>query len=155
MRGMPGTRQDERGRVDQKNRTRDAIIRAAGDLLGAGGVPTIPDAASEARVSQATAYRYFPTQDSLLAAVVEREMRSAIRVLEGRLAPSGDAEEDLTRLADAIFEEILLREPAHRSLLHLALERWFAEGDGHGRQRVGDRGGRIAFVAQALEPLRP
>ena len=55
------------GRESQKNRTRKALIEAARRLMGAGQHPTVPEAAEAAGISRATAYRYFPTQEMLLA----------------------------------------------------------------------------------------
>ena len=54
------------GRVNQKERTRAAIIEAARDLSGSGTEITMSVVAATARVSEATAYRYFPDLASLL-----------------------------------------------------------------------------------------
>ena len=54
-------------RVQQKERTRTAILDAARELVRAGGEVTMPLVAASARVSEATAYRYFPDLASLLA----------------------------------------------------------------------------------------
>src|SRR5262245_59503744 len=56
-------------RANQKQRTRAAIVEAAGRLLRRGGTPTVAEAAEEAKVSRATAYRYFPTPEDLLLEV--------------------------------------------------------------------------------------
>lgn len=53
-------------RSAQKRRTRRAIIEAATRLVAEGVVPTVAQAAERAEVSRATAYRYFPTQGSLI-----------------------------------------------------------------------------------------
>lgn len=63
---MPVLRQDT-GRVEQKRRTRESLMAAAVSLLREGRTPTVAEAADRAGVSRATAYRYFPTQDTLLA----------------------------------------------------------------------------------------
>src|SRR5439155_18759561 len=60
-------------RANQKQRTRAAIIEAAAALLRAGTPPTVAEAAEKALVSRATAYRYFPTQESLLVDVAQVE----------------------------------------------------------------------------------
>src|SRR5690242_20152399 len=54
------------GRVNQKRRTRDAIVAAAQAIVDRGESPTVAQAAEAAAVSRTTAYRYFPTQESLL-----------------------------------------------------------------------------------------
>ena len=56
------------GRTRQKARTRDALVRAARDILGEGLSPTVEQAADAAGVARATAYRYFPNQRALLVA---------------------------------------------------------------------------------------
>jgi AcrR family transcriptional regulator len=56
------------GRSSQKQRTRNALVDAARDLIAAGIDPTIEDAAQHASVSRATAYRYFATKRELLIA---------------------------------------------------------------------------------------
>src|SRR6478752_4337329 len=58
-----------KGRESQKNRTRKALVAAAGALMRAGRQPTVTDVAEAAGISRATAYRYFPTQEMLLAEV--------------------------------------------------------------------------------------
>ena len=56
------------GRRDrQKLRTRRALLAAAARFLSEGRQPTVAEVAEAAEISRATAYRYFPTQDSLLA----------------------------------------------------------------------------------------
>src|SRR3954471_19322331 len=54
------------GRSSQKQRTRNALLAAARDLIAAGADPTIEDAARRASISRATAYRYFATKRELL-----------------------------------------------------------------------------------------
>ena len=66
MKVMPILRQDT-GRVEQKRRTRESLMAAGVSLLREGRTPTVAEAADRAGVSRATAYRYFPTQDTLLA----------------------------------------------------------------------------------------
>ena len=56
------------GRVDQKRRTRDALIAAARELVASGETPTVEGAAEAASISRTTAYRYFPNQRALLVA---------------------------------------------------------------------------------------
>ena len=54
------------GRVDQKRRTRDALVAAARELVARGPDPTVEAAAEAASISRTTAYRYFPNQRALL-----------------------------------------------------------------------------------------
>src|SRR5579885_891690 len=67
FRQAAAARISKNGRIAQKERTRSELLRAAGELLRAGSVPTVSDVADAARISRTTAYRYFPTQELLLA----------------------------------------------------------------------------------------
>src|SRR5438445_671818 len=73
---MVFSRQEEflaTGRRNQKQRTREAILDSATRLARAGHTPSIADVAKDARVSTATAYRYFPNPESLWADVGIRQ----------------------------------------------------------------------------------
>ena len=50
--------QTSSGRVNQKTRTRNAIVQAAAELSRTGREVTMPEVAKAALVSEATAYRY-------------------------------------------------------------------------------------------------
>ena len=62
--GVTGTT-GTRGRINQKLRTRNAIVAAAAELSRTGRELTMPEVARTALVSEATAYRYFPDLASL------------------------------------------------------------------------------------------
>src|SRR6267378_2415699 len=67
------------GRTQQKQRTRQALVTAARDMVAQGVTPTVEEAAAKASVSRTTAYRYFPSQRVLLlAAHPEIEARSLL-----------------------------------------------------------------------------
>ena len=55
------------GRPNQRRRTRKDLLLAAGRLMQQGRKPTLDEIAEHALVSRATAYRYFPNVDALLA----------------------------------------------------------------------------------------
>src|SRR5882757_11321904 len=57
-------------RANQKDRTRQAIIDAALEFIEEGVMPSVVEAAERAKVSRATAYRYFPTQPDLAGTLV-------------------------------------------------------------------------------------
>ena len=56
------------GRTRQKERTRNALIAAARNLVAQGVTPTVEEAATAASISRTAAYRYFPNQRALLLA---------------------------------------------------------------------------------------
>ena len=72
---------DETGRVNQKRRTHDAIVRAAAELIGTGRDVTMPEIAQAALVSEATAYRYFPDLPSLLQEAVAGQLTTPAEAL--------------------------------------------------------------------------
>ena len=102
MRDVAGQRE----RVNQKRRTRAALVQAARELLEQGRTPTIADVADEALVSRATAYRYFPSQEHLLLDVVLERSIDEIDRAVAAAAGSADAAARIEGLVSAIQEEI-------------------------------------------------
>ena len=72
---------NETGRINQKRRTHDAIVRAAAELIGTGRDVTMPEIARAALVSEATAYRYFPDLPSLLQEAVAGQLTTPAEAL--------------------------------------------------------------------------
>src|ERR1700757_4086370 len=85
------------GRVNQKARTRAAIVQALQDLARSGAEITMPAVAKAALVSEATAYRYFPDLVSLL-----REAAAGIGPDPAEaLAPVADSDDPVERVGYA------------------------------------------------------
>ncbi|MEA2444199.1 MAG: hypothetical protein QOJ12_1491, partial [Thermoleophilales bacterium] len=136
---------EETGRTSQKTRTREALVSAARELLATGATPTIEQAAAAASVGRATAYRYFPNQRALLTATFPALAEAS---LLGE-APPADAQARLEIVVDAIARQVVEHEPELRNMLRLSLE-----PDPTKRGDLPFRTGRrIAWVAEALEPL--
>ena len=131
------------GRQDQKARTRQALVAATRRLLAAGVTPTVEEAATAARISRTTAYRYFPNQRSLLtAAHPEIEHRSLLPD-----PPPTEVEARLDLVMRAFTRITLDWEPQLRASLRLSLE--------PGADQPPLRGGRaIGWIEEALAPLR-
>ncbi|WP_110319468.1 TetR family transcriptional regulator [Mycolicibacterium moriokaense] len=131
------------GRRNQKARTRAALVAATRTLLGQGLIPTVEQAAQAAQIARTTAYRYFPNQRALLAAVrPEIEQTS--------LLPD-PAPSDVPARLELVMRECvrisLEWEPELRTSLRLSLEP-------HG-EMPALRGGRaIGWIEDALAPLR-
>lgn len=144
------------GRTKQKQRTRRAIVDAAQAMVDRGEHPTVATAAAEADMSRTTAYRYFPTQDSLLVELAVRGSVANVDVLlEEIRGQDGDAESHLVALVDSVNRRVLADELLHRSAQRVYLDMWIAAeraGDGHDRQVR--RGQRREWFAVVLEPLR-
>ncbi len=93
----------ETGRVNQKARTRQAIVAAARELARAGSDVTMPEVSRLALVSEATAYRYFPDLVSLLGETLDGLWPSPAQAL----APVADSPDPVERVVFAC--EFLLR----------------------------------------------
>lgn len=149
---MPVSRQDVRVNHNQRNRTRAAIIEAATALLREGRPPTVAEAAERALVSRATAYRYFPTQESLLLDVANVE--ALVKPVEDLVAsfPTDDAAQRLAVLVRTMMPACLSDEALIRTAERVYMDTWLAnQRDGnHTPVRAGRR---MRYIDQALRPL--
>lgn len=142
-------------RANQKERTRAAIVDAATELVRSGVTPTVQTAAEAAKVSRATAYRYFPTQDALLHEILYitpslEDLEAGLPELKGQ-----DAVSQTLWLIDN-FNPLVLREEApYRAAMRIFIETWFANssGDKNDKPRVRE-GRRMRWLEQTLDPLR-
>lgn len=134
------------GRVNQKTRTRDALIAATRQLLSRGVTPTMEAAAAAAAISRTTAYRYFPNLRALLVATYPHIDE---RSLLGSNPPT-DAATRLEIVADDQTSRILTYEPEMRTVLRLSLDADSANSP----DLPMHRGLRIGWIEDALAPLR-
>src|ERR1700761_195038 len=116
MRTMANAQATSRERVNQKQRTRRAIVEAAKRLASSGAEITMPVVAREALVSEATAYRYFPDLASLLQEADEGTWPRP----EDALAPvagSTDAVERVAFAAEFLLRGVLANQGAVRAMI--------------------------------------
>lgn len=109
---MPSTA----GRMNQKLRTRSAILQAAAELSRTGREVTMPEIAKAALVSEATAYRYFPDLVSLLLEAIADQLP----VPEEALAPVADSRDPAQRVAfatDFLLRHVLARQGVVRAMI--------------------------------------
>src|SRR5215831_5154299 len=140
----------QRERVNQKRRTRAALVEAAERLLDRGQAPTVADVADVALVSRATAYRYFPSQEHLLIDVVlERSIEEINRQVDAALG-SSDVAARLEALVAAVQDEVVANEPGFRTLLQLSIAQQQSDSPTVARIR-GER--RLKWIEKALEPI--
>jgi AcrR family transcriptional regulator len=139
------TQAEHTGRANQKERTRTAIVDATRALMRTGAdAITMPSVAKAARVSEATAYRYFPDLVSLLREAVDGDWPRAAEAM----APVEHVTDPVERVAYAT--EVLLRhvqnyQGAVRAMIAATVTRPEAAG-----QRPGARFGLIdAALADA------
>ncbi|HMH93455.1 MAG TPA: TetR/AcrR family transcriptional regulator [Streptosporangiaceae bacterium] len=132
------------GRVNQKARTRTAIVDATRGLIQAGAEITMPAVARAALVSEATAYRYFPDLMSLL-----REAMAGIWPgPEQALAAVGDSPDPVERVAAAaevLLRRVLAAQGAVRAMISASITR--------PELAAGRPGYRFGLIDCALAPL--
>jgi AcrR family transcriptional regulator len=143
----------ETGRVNQKARTRAALVEAAEELLRQGVTPTVAQAAEAAQVGRTTAYRYFPTQESLL---VELSLTVDVSALEALVAEPVDRDGARQRVLDvvqALNRHVQQEQVQYRTAIRLYQDQWleaFARGDTSPTVREGRR---TRWLAESLAPL--
>jgi AcrR family transcriptional regulator len=140
---MSGT-PEEHGRVNQKRRTRTAIIAACQELITAGADINMPAVARAALVSEPTAYRYFPD----LASLLEEALAGIEPDPAAALAQGADPHDPVARVAYAaelLAKLVIERQGAIRALMSVSIAR--------GTARAVRPGYRFALIDQALAPL--
>ena len=137
----------DKGRPNQKSRTRKDLLRAAARLMKEGRNPALEEIAEAAMVSRATAYRYFSGVEALL---VEAALDVAMPD-EHFFAEDGSADpvERVLRADAAVSAMVLENEPALRAMLVHSLQRGMDEGGLPVRQNR-----RTPLIEQALAPVR-
>jgi AcrR family transcriptional regulator len=139
--------------VHQKARTRAALVAAADELLRQGITPTVAQAAEAAQVGRTTAYRYFPTQESLL---MELSLTVEVSELEALVAEPVDRDGARARVVEvvqALNRHVQAEEVQYRTAVRLYQEQWldaFGQGDASPTVREGRR---TRWLAQSLAPL--
>jgi AcrR family transcriptional regulator len=147
----PRQEKKERNFSNVRRRTRGAMTDAATRLVREGASPSVTEVADAAGVSRATAYRYFPTQESLLAEIIVPDLEAA---LAAEALP-----EDLESRFGAAFTKIwssnITHEAAYRTILRRGLERPPGESIEDEEEAGSIRAGRrVRWLRNALEPAR-
>jgi AcrR family transcriptional regulator len=132
------------GRVNQKLRTRTAIIQATAKLAGTGREVTMPEIARLALVSEATAYRYFPDLASLLGEVIADQLPNAAEALEAATDPD-DPVARVAAVTEFLLRHVLSRQGVVRTLIAASIIR---PGQPHARPGL-----RFGLIEHALAPL--
>jgi len=143
-------------RVQQKGRTRSALLAAAVKLVIGGAQPTVTEVADAAQVSRRTAYRYFPTQDQLLAEAALEGMRGlmtqAIEGSDGTGGDPNDVEARLDRTVKAMQQSAAGNEHLLRTMIRVTVTGAHTPADRQSMPKRGYR--RIEWIALALAPVR-
>jgi AcrR family transcriptional regulator len=143
------------GRVNQKRRTRAAIVEAARRLIDEGATPTVADAAEAALVSRTTAYRYFPTQEALLIELsVDLDVDDLEALATSALGPDEDPASRALIVLAQLNQHVFAEETRYKQLLRTYLDLGLAakaRGDDDPVVRVGRR---VRWYSDTLAPLR-
>ena len=136
----------ERIRANQRSRTRRDLLEAALRASADGKSPTLDEIAEEAKVSRATAYRYFPNVEDLLA---EACLHVAFPDPECLAGASEDPIERLFLVDDAVDRMIAANETALRMMIASASRLPLRSADVPARQNR-----RLPLIEAALAPAR-
>ncbi len=132
------------GRANQKKRTRDAIVRAAAELMATGREVAMPEIARSALVSEATAYRYFPDLATLLREAMDDQLPDPAVALAGA-TDSADPVERVAAATEYLLRHVLAREGAVRAMIAATIAR---PGQGVTRPTL-----RLGLLDAALAPI--
>jgi len=139
------------GRVRQRRRTRNAIVKAAEELLESGRTaPGVNEIAEAADVSRRTIYQYFPTVEQLLLdATVGLLSQVAVENAIDQADPGGDASVRVSAMIRALAEVSSQTMPLGRALIRLTVD---APAGTAGQPKRGYR--RTSWIERAIEPIR-
>jgi len=132
------------GRANQRLRTRNAIVRAAVEVIRSGGEVTMPEVARAALVSEATAYRYFPDLASLFREALGAELFTPAQALAS-VAESTDPVERIAVATGHLLRHVLRYQTAVRAMISATITR----PDG----QLTRPGLRFGLIDEALAPL--
>ena len=143
-------------RANQRERTRLAIMDGARKLLREGKIPSVAAAAEAARVSRATAYRYFPTQSALIQEAVNTDLLA--RTWESD-KPHAELASFADRIECAVAEMLTLtheNDTILRGVLLLSLQQWatIQAGEKLEEEPIKRGAGRIPAIKAALAPYQ-
>ncbi len=138
------------GRVNQKLRTRNALVEAAAQFVRDGLSFTVADVADAAMIGRTTAYRYFPTVDTLLAhaslyAVTDVEQHDIAKALDGIDA----IDKRLSAVVEASDRSSIEHDYLYRTMLRTSLY-----GESHGEVVPKRTGARRQSLDAAIGGLR-
>jgi AcrR family transcriptional regulator len=139
------------GRANQKRRTRKDLLQAAAQLMKQGHRPSLDEVAEAALVSRATAYRYFPSMEALLAEASLDVATPDAAALFGSNVPADPAAR-LEKVDAALHDMIRANEPALRLMLANSLQR-AARGEVESETPLRQNR-RTPLIEAALEPAR-
>jgi AcrR family transcriptional regulator len=147
---MDGADAARPGRENQKRRTRNDLLAAAARLMKEGRRPSLEEVAEAAMVSRATAYRFFPSVEALVA-----EASAHIAMPEPEALFAGDAGGDVVgrvqRVDDVVHQVVAENEAALRLMLVHTLQQGLSGGPEPSPRRQNRR---TPLLEAALAPAK-
>ena len=138
---------DSQGRVNQKLRTRQALIEAAVALRDEGQQPTVAQVAERAKVSRATAYRYFPTVEALISeTAADRDMPPLERIWR----PGDDPVKGMGLAANAL-NKLLIEDEIGLHVMERSFMTVWLENESHEPLRPGRR---LSYIEPIVDSMK-
>lgn len=132
-------------------RMRKVLLTTAMQMMADGLTPSITELAEAAEVSRATAYRYFPTQSDLIAAVVDESLGPIL----SWESPSRDAAARIDELIAYAYPRLEQFEVQLRAAIQISLQQGAQERASKLKnEHPLVRGHRIELLKHAIAPLR-
>ncbi|WP_137805203.1 TetR/AcrR family transcriptional regulator [Pseudomonas sp. G(2018)] len=139
---------DSQGRANQRNRTRQALIEAAVELRDEGLNPTVAQVAERARVSRATAYRYFPSPEALISeTAADRDMQP----LERFWRPGDDPVKGIGLAANAL-NKLLIDDEIGLHVMERSFMTVWLENESH--EAPLRPGRRMSYIEPIVDSLK-
>jgi AcrR family transcriptional regulator len=138
------------GRVNQKHRTRQALVDAAHALRDEGHNPSFAEVAERALVSRATAYRYFPSLEALIS---ETAADRGMKPLESIWRPGDDPVEGMGRAARELNKLLLDDEAGLHVMERSFMTVWLESESREAPLRPGRRMNYIDPIVDSLKDL--
>ncbi len=141
---------EEQGRFRQRAHTRALLVKTASELMQSGEIPTVTAVAEAAQVSRRTAYRYFPSQEQLLA---EGAIESARPLVSNTEFPE-DLMARIRLLVGTVQRFVYGNQGALRTIVRLTAEHVLDDNVGDAEDFTPVRSNRVEWIRTALEPAR-
>ncbi|PHM30051.1 TetR/AcrR family transcriptional regulator [Xenorhabdus innexi] len=135
-----------------RKRTYQLLINTALTLFEKGIMPSISELAIKAGVSRATAYRYFPTQSDLIAAIVSASLGPILTWHP----KSEKTEERIAELMDFAYPRMFEYEVALRAALQVSLQQWIERRSlsDKSKEKQLERGNRKETLSMITSPMK-
>lgn len=149
MKSRPPPRaMDPEGRVNQKRRTRQALIDAARALRDEHRNPTFAEVAERAMVSRATAYRYFPSIEALIS---ETATDRGMKPLDRFWRPGDDPVEGAGSAANELHALLLADEIGLHVMERSFMTVWL---ESNSREIAPRPGRRMSYIEPIVDSLK-